>query len=113
MARARQRQGSTNIIKKTVWALYDRKRLGQLLEEVKELIRELEELLPATKAARGSLVELEVEEVRDEPSLLALRDAASSTDELLSQAAAEKVKEIAGRNSAKDIKEGVTTQKFT
>lgn len=34
----------------------------------------------------------------------ALRDAASSTDELLSDGAAEKVKEFVGRNQARDIK---------
>ncbi|OAQ60163.2 prion-inhibition and propagation domain-containing protein [Pochonia chlamydosporia 170] len=110
LARARRRQGDTNLIKKTAWALYDRKRLGQLLVEIKELVEELEGLLPAAEGTRSRLVELEVEEVRDEPGLLTLRDAASSTDELLSKAAAEKVKEFTGRNQAKDIKSQQTAR---
>lgn len=64
---------------------------------------DLEKLFPVETTHR-KLVELEIEKVDDEPSLIALQDAAAGTDSVLSEAVTEKIKEIAGRNYAKDIK---------
>jgi hypothetical protein len=50
------------------------------------------------------VVELEIEEVDYEPSLLVLQDAAADTDGVLSEAVAENIEGIAGRNYAKNIK---------
>jgi hypothetical protein len=63
--------------------LYDGKNFDKLAEQVVELVDDLEKLFPA-KTTRRKLVELEIGEVEDEPSLMALRDAAAGTDDVLS-----------------------------
>lgn len=56
------------------------------------------------ETTRCRLVELEIEELDDEPSLLALQDAAVGTNSILSEAITRKIEGIAVRNYAKDIK---------
>lgn len=99
---ARQRQQQTSLIKKARWALYDGKNLDKLVDNISEFIDELEKLVPA-EMVRQQLVELEIEEVNDEPSLMALQEASDGTDTMLSKAVAHKIEVIAGKNYAKDI----------
>ncbi|KAH6883907.1 prion-inhibition and propagation-domain-containing protein, partial [Thelonectria olida] len=100
---ARQRQKRTGLLKKAAWAIYDGKNFDKLVDQITGFVDDLEKLFPA-EATRCKLVELEIEEVDDEPSLLALQDAAAGTDSVLSEAVAKKIEGIAGRNYAKDIK---------
>ncbi|RSL89918.1 hypothetical protein CEP51_001007 [Fusarium floridanum] len=97
-----QRQRRTGLRKKFAWALYDSKHLEKLVGDITGLVSDLEDLYPA-EIQRRSLVALEIEEVDDELSLLALGDAASGTDDLLEEAVEEKMEAIAARNEAKDI----------
>lgn len=106
-ARAARYQTNTILIKKFTWALYDKNRLVSLLREIKDLIEELENLsIEPIGNARSNLIRAELEEINDEPSLLALQDAAADTDEMLSKAARDKIKILAGNNTVKDIKSG-------
>ncbi|EGU74155.1 hypothetical protein FOQG_19194 [Fusarium oxysporum f. sp. raphani 54005] len=100
---ARQRQKRTGLLKKAAWALYDSKNFGKLVDQVVEFVDDLEKLFPVDTTCRR-LVELEIEEVDDEPSLLALQGAAAGTDSVLSEAVARKTEWIAVRIYAKDIK---------
>ncbi|GJN78501.1 hypothetical protein PLIIFM63780_001995 [Purpureocillium lilacinum] len=100
---ARRRQTRTGLMKKAKWALYGAKELDRLLDQIASFLDDLEKLFPVETACHR-LIGLEIEEVADEPSLLALQDAASGTDNALSDAAAGKLEGIAGRNYAKDIK---------
>ncbi|KAH6960016.1 hypothetical protein BKA56DRAFT_500563, partial [Ilyonectria sp. MPI-CAGE-AT-0026] len=68
---ARQRQKQTGLLKKAAWALYDGKNFDKLVEQI---VDDLEKLFPV-ETTRRKLVELEIEEVDDEPSLMALQDA--------------------------------------
>ncbi|KAH7124960.1 prion-inhibition and propagation-domain-containing protein [Dactylonectria estremocensis] len=99
----RQRQKRTGLLRKAAWALYDGKNFDKLVEQITGFVDDLEKLFPV-ETTRRKLVELEIEEVDDEPSLMALQDAAVGTDSVLSEAVAEKIEGIAGRNYAKDIK---------
>ncbi|RKK89117.1 Heterokaryon incompatibility protein s [Fusarium oxysporum] len=100
---ARQRQRRTALLKKAAWALYDGKNFDRLVEQITGFVDDLEKLFPV-ETTRRKLVELEIEEVDDEPSLMALQDAAAGNDSVLSEAVTKKIEGIAGRNFTKDIK---------
>ncbi|KAJ4263217.1 hypothetical protein NW764_016198 [Fusarium oxysporum] len=100
---ARQRQKQTGLLKKAVWALYDNRNFDKLVEQITAFVDDLEKLFPVETTCRR-LVELEIEKVDDEPSLLALQGAAKSTDRVLSEAVSRKIEGIAVRIYAKDIK---------
>ncbi|KAH7466716.1 Heterokaryon incompatibility protein s [Fusarium oxysporum f. sp. matthiolae] len=100
---ARQRQKRTGLLKKTAWALYDNKNFGKLVDQIVEFVDDLEKLFPVETTCRR-LVELEIEELDDEPSLLALQGTAAGTDSVLSEAVARKIEGIAVKIYAKDIK---------
>ncbi|KAH7117478.1 hypothetical protein EDB81DRAFT_873261 [Dactylonectria macrodidyma] len=100
---ARQRQKRTCLLKKAAWALYDGKNFDKLVEQTTGFVDDLEKLFPV-ESMRRKLVELEIEEVDDKLSLMALQDAAASTESVLSEAVIEKIEGIAGRNYTKDIK---------
>ena len=106
--RAQRYQTTASLTGKIAWALYDKKRLEDMLLDIKELIEELEELgLEPVKDTRSNLIKVEVEEIDEKESLLALQDAAADADEMLSKAAEEKVKELDGNNTVKgSIKTG-------
>ncbi|KJZ72270.1 hypothetical protein HIM_08311 [Hirsutella minnesotensis 3608] len=87
---ARQRQKRTGLLKKAAWALYDGKNMDKLVGQITEFVDDLEKLFPV-ETIRRQLVEVEIEAVDDEASLLALQNAAVGTDGLLSEAAALKV----------------------
>lgn len=98
-----RRQKDTSLVKKTAWALYDGKSLEKIIDEITGLIDDLEKVFPV-EAVCHKLAETEIEEVEDEPSLTMLKDAAGGIDAALSDAAAQKIDAIAGRNSAKDVR---------
>ncbi|KAI8630285.1 heterokaryon incompatibility protein s [Xylariaceae sp. FL1651] len=98
-----QRQKGTSFIKKAAWALYDRKNFEKLVNEMTGFIDNLEKLYPAREGARRKLVQMEIEEVDDEPSLDALQKAAENTDSVLSEGVANKLKTYGGRNYARVI----------
>lgn len=100
---AYQRQKDTSLYNKTTWALYDAKSFDRLLDDITTLVGELETLFPVEVDCRR-LVQFEIEEVEDEQSLTALRDAADGVDKTLSEAVGQKIETILGRNYAKDVK---------
>jgi len=101
---ASQRQKRTSLSKKIAWALYDKKNLEETIQKITELVDELEAVFPAEAVACRKLVEVEIEEVEDEASLTVLKDAAVGVDAALSDAAANKVHAMVGRNLVKDIR---------
>lgn len=99
---AQHRQRSVGTFKKITWALYDGKEFERLVSQIITLIDELEKIFPMEEASRA-LVEMEIEEIDDVPSLLALEQASQATDPLLSEAVANKLLVVAGSNSADAI----------
>jgi hypothetical protein len=97
-----QRQKRTSLYKKAAWALYDGKNFDKLVGHVTGFVDDLEKLVPV-ESARRTLVEMEIEEVVDEPSLIALRDAAADTDSNLSQVVANRLEMCRGINHARNV----------
>ncbi|KAI1330560.1 heterokaryon incompatibility protein s [Xylariaceae sp. FL0255] len=98
-----KRQKGTGIFRKAAWALHDRNSFNHLVTGIKDLISDLEGLFPASESVRQELVEIEIEEIGDEPSLSTLQDAATGMDDVLATTAGKKVKALQGRNYAKNI----------
>jgi hypothetical protein len=100
---ARKQQKGASLAKKAGWALYDGKKLESLVERIVAFTGELEDLVPVSEACY-KLVEAEVTELDDEPSLTMLKDAARGIDSVLAGAVEQKISAVAGRNYAKHVK---------
>ncbi|KAL5092834.1 hypothetical protein Trisim1_000569 [Trichoderma cf. simile WF8] len=100
---ARRRQKGISIVKKTAWALYDRKSFDNIVNQIVSWVDELEKLFP-TEVACQKFIKMEINEVNDEPSLTALKDAAHGIDPALEHTVKHKVDSIGGRNSARNIR---------
>ncbi|KAK1242708.1 hypothetical protein MKX08_005520 [Trichoderma sp. CBMAI-0020] len=101
---ARRRQKSVGILKKSAWALYDGKSLDKTISQILSWVDELEKLFPNEMTATSpKAVEIEIEEVDDEPSLRALKDAACDIDPVLEEALERKVALLEGSNSAGNV----------
>ncbi|KAL7904814.1 prion-inhibition and propagation domain-containing protein [Trichoderma velutinum] len=99
---ARRRQKGISIVKKAAWALYDKKSLENLVNQISSWVDELEKLFPIEATYQKS-IEIEIEEVNDELSLKALKDVARDIDPALEQAVERKVDSIEAINSARNI----------
>ncbi|KAI1294041.1 prion-inhibition and propagation-domain-containing protein [Xylaria venustula] len=100
----RQRQKQTSFLKKAAWALYDAKNFDKLVEQMTGFIDDLEKLFPV-EGVRRTLVEMEIEEIKeDEPSLKALQSAAADTDSVLSAVVAERLAMCGEQNYADNIR---------
>lgn len=95
---ARQRQNTTSLMKKAAWALYDGKTFEKLTEQMNYFMDSLEKIYPV-ETVRDRLVQREIEDIVQEPALRALSEAASGVDSALSEAAAQKAKQVAARNN--------------
>ncbi|KAJ4863300.1 prion-inhibition and propagation domain-containing protein [Trichoderma breve] len=99
---ARRRQKGISIVKKAAWALYDRKSLENIVNQITSWVDELEKLFPI-ELTQQKFIENEIKEVNDELSLKTLKDAARDIDPALERAVGQKVDSIEGKNSAGDI----------
>jgi hypothetical protein len=79
-------QMTTSLSKKISWALYKQKSLNQLIDDIEKLLDGLEAIFPQQESYRR-VVEIEIDEVGEEPSLQALPKAAQETDSLFREAA--------------------------
>lgn len=91
---AARRQRETNILKKTVWALYEKKKFDNMIQDVTGFVNELVALFPAAQGSQQSLCQAEVREIGDSQDLLVLKDIVCEDDEMLDVAVE---KEMAGR----------------
>lgn len=89
-----KRQSRTNIVKKTTWALYEKKRFDTLIAEVTEFVDKLVDLFPSVQDSQKILCKTEVSAVRDTGDLALLKNIASSDDPYLEAAV---VKEMESR----------------
>ncbi|KAK3379429.1 prion-inhibition and propagation-domain-containing protein [Lasiosphaeria ovina] len=98
----RQRQKQTSLVKKAACVLYDGKNFDRLVEQITGFVDDLEKICPVEAICR-QLVQVEIEEVDDEPGLMAISDAASGVDSVFAAAAAQKAEGIAVKNRAGKI----------
>jgi Prion-inhibition and propagation len=80
-----KRQRGTSIVKKTSWALYERKKFDTLIGEVTGLIDQLVDLFPSIKDNQRTLCTSEVSAVGETRDLALVQDIASSDDKLLEE----------------------------
>ena len=88
---ANQRQNRTSLLKKTTWALYEKKRFDSMIADVTVFIRELVELFPATQEHQRALCKAEVSAVSEIQDLALLNEITGDDNTML---AAEVKKEI-------------------
>lgn len=91
---AYKRQKGTSIRKKTVWALYERKRFGVMIEDVTGFISHLVDLFPATQGHQRALCTNEVSIIDKSQDLALLSNVAREDDQMFS---AEITKELEKR----------------
>jgi hypothetical protein len=80
---AAKRQSGTTILRKTAWALYEKKKFDTMIEDVTGFVNELVELFPAVRDDQRILCETEVCAVEEDQDLALLKDIACEDDKLL------------------------------
>lgn len=91
---AHKRQKGTNIRKKAVWALYEKKRFEGMIEDVTGFISRLVDLFPATEDDQRALCTTEVSAIKKSQDLALLNNVARKDDQMFS---AEITKELEKR----------------
>ncbi|KAI8673249.1 hypothetical protein NCS55_00644100 [Fusarium keratoplasticum] len=100
----KKRQNRTSLVKKTGWALYDKKRLGNLIDNIVTSIDELELVFPSVAQASMDLARAEIQKVGDQQSLHLIRDAADGLDPVLNDLAKQKLAGVEVQNFAARVK---------
>ncbi|KAK9422069.1 putative Prion-inhibition and propagation-domain-containing protein [Seiridium unicorne] len=98
-----RRQKGTSLLQKAAWALYDEKNFRKMINQITEFISALENLFPVKESVRRTLVEIEIEEVDDEPSLTTLQNAAADSDSVMSEVVTKRLEIYGGKNYAKNV----------
>jgi hypothetical protein len=96
------RQRNATTLQKTTWALYDGKEFESMISQIASLVDDVEKIFPVEITCRR-LVEVEIEDVDDEPSLETLYQASDGTDVLLAKAVETKIGQINGKNHADTV----------
>ncbi|UZP36959.1 hypothetical protein NXS19_004775 [Fusarium pseudograminearum] len=91
------------LTKKAYWAIYDKNKMGRLIDEIFDFINDLEKIFPATPKVTTRLVEMEIEEVNDQQGLKMIQDVAQDSDPILANTTKSKLQEITDQNSARYI----------
>jgi hypothetical protein len=94
-----KRKSKNNFLQKASWALYRADAFKELLSDVTDEVKNLEELFPALETARQQLVDREVDNLSTSTQLALLKEAATSEevqDQLLAAALDRKLAQVAG-----------------
>ncbi|KAL1618831.1 hypothetical protein SLS54_006946 [Diplodia seriata] len=96
-ALALSRQKETSLLRKTKWALYERKRFTELLESIRTLLDDLEKIQPARHEAQRSLCDEEVSRMGPNADLPLLESVAAEQDPSLLEAVKRAISEREAR----------------
>ena len=91
-----------SVKQKTSWALYQKKHFNRLVDDVTELVDGLEKVVP-TEATKRRLIEIEIIEIQDEPSLQAIQAAAEDVDSVLQDTTTTAIEKLNGGHTFRDI----------
>lgn len=89
---ANKRQRATGIMKKTTWALYEKKRFDTLIDDVTGFVDKLIELFPAAQDHQKTLCKIEVYAILESQDLALLKDVACTNDRILEEVVDKEVK---------------------
>jgi len=98
-----RRQKGASLKQKTAWALYQMKNFTRLVQDITELVDGLEKIFPV-EGRRRQLVEIEITEVQDEPSLAAIKEAAEDVDIVMQETATTAIENLAAGHVFRNIK---------
>jgi hypothetical protein len=94
-----KRKSKNNFLQKASWALYRADAFKELLSDVADEVKNLEDLFPVTETTRQQLVDGEVDSLSTSTQLALLKEAAASEevqDHLLAAALDKKLAQVAG-----------------
>ncbi|KAJ9643046.1 hypothetical protein H2201_004849 [Coniosporium apollinis] len=83
--RCKARQMGTSLTAKAKWAIYKKAHFNRLIEELTDLVDSLLFVFPDSEGFQRQLCTAEVSDIGKDESLMALRDAASGSDETLEE----------------------------
>jgi hypothetical protein len=86
-----RRQSATGLVKKTAWALYEKKKFDTMLEEVTAFVNELVDLFPAAKDDQAALCKTEVSAIKETEDLAMLEAVIGDGDQVLAGAVADEM----------------------
>ncbi|RTE76830.1 hypothetical protein BHE90_008687 [Fusarium euwallaceae] len=101
---ANKRQDRTSLIKKTKWALYDKKQLEDMISNIVSSIGNLEKVFPSVAQESMKLAGRDIDKVDDNQSLKLIQDVANGSDHVLRDLAQQKLMGIEVQNSAARVK---------
>jgi hypothetical protein len=78
-----RRQRGTNILKKTTWALYEKKKFDTMIEDITGFVTQLVDLFPAAKEDQTALCKTEVSAIKETEDLALLKGIAGDDDNVL------------------------------
>ncbi|KAM0417005.1 hypothetical protein ACHAPT_012971 [Fusarium lateritium] len=100
----KKRQNRTSLIKKTGWALYDKKQLGSLIDDIVSSMDQLALVFPVDTQASTQLVRMEIEKVDEQRELKMVQDVAKGVDPVLDHVAKQKSAGAVSQNSVNRVK---------
>lgn len=92
------RQNRAGVRQKAKWALYQEKQLRRLIEDITDLVKDLEDLFPASKETLSKLADAEVSTIGNNEGITKLKEIAAEQDKLLEEAII-KASERAGKST--------------
>lgn len=95
--RSKAKQKSVGFVQKASWALYEKNRFDHLIDEVRDLVNDLVELLPENAVRlQRNIATIEVSEITDEKAMELLVDVTGDDDTLLQEVAKKAIEERTG-----------------
>lgn len=98
---ARDRQRTTPLARKTLWAIHDRKKFLQLVEEIHGFNDSLENLFPDVKARATEIIIEEIDSSAQVDELRLLQEATSEGHEVISESASVRLEALGATASAR------------
>lgn len=83
---ALERQKKTSLLKKTTWALYEKKKFDVMIDDITGFVGDLVDLFPAAVGNQELLCKTEVSAVKESQDLMLLKAVACEDDKLLEEA---------------------------
>jgi hypothetical protein len=86
-----RRQNGAGMLKKTAWALYEKKKFDTMLEDVTTFVNELVDLFPAAKDDQAALCKTEVSAIKETEDLTMLKAVIGDDDQVLAGTVADEM----------------------
>jgi Prion-inhibition and propagation len=99
-----RRQSGAGLLKKTAWALYEKKKFDTMLDEVTAFVNELLDLFPAAKDDQVALCKAEVSAIKETEDLVMLEAVIGNDDQVLAGTVADEMQHRGHRVTDWEVK---------